>query len=70
MTLPLALSFSWVDAIDILLVAFLVYQALIFIKESQAMRIIQGLIPLILLYVVSDLLYYKVIQKKHTHKTV
>ena len=56
MNWPVTLPFGWVDAVDILLVAFLVYQALLFIKESQAMRILQGLLPLVILYVISGLL--------------
>ncbi len=47
---------TWIDVLDILLVSFLVYQVLLFVRETQAGRLLLGLIPFFVLYLVSELL--------------
>lgn len=50
-----ALGFRWVDALDILLVAFIVYELLRFIRGTHAVQIALGGMVLVVLYWVSTL---------------
>lgn len=48
-----ATEFSWVDAIDILLVSFLIYKLLDLIRGSRAFQMVMGTLIVAVLYVVS-----------------
>ena len=50
------LEFTWVDVLDILIVAFLVYQLLQFIRGTHAVQMALGGMVLVLVYWVSSLL--------------
>jgi diadenylate cyclase len=49
-----AMEFSWVDALDVLIVAFLVYQLLQFIRGTHAVQMALGGMVLVLVYFVSQ----------------
>jgi diadenylate cyclase len=51
-----ATEFSWRDAIDVLIVAFLIYQLLLFIRGTHAVQMALGSLVLVLVYWVSNLL--------------
>ncbi len=46
---PLFYGFRWQDAVDILLVSFLVYQMLMLIRSTRAMQMLQGFLVLLAL---------------------
>ncbi|HEX9725882.1 MAG TPA: diadenylate cyclase CdaA [Vicinamibacteria bacterium] len=48
-----ATEFSWVDAIDILLVSFLIYKLLELIRGSRAFQMVVGTLIVVMLYFVS-----------------
>jgi diadenylate cyclase len=54
-------GFTFVDAIDISIVAFIMYKILEFIKETRAQQLIRGLVILIVIFFVSDLLNFYVL---------
>ncbi len=43
-------EFSWVDALDILIVAFIIYQLLLFIRGTHAVQMALGAMVLVVLY--------------------
>jgi uncharacterized protein (TIGR00159 family) len=43
-------EFSWIDALDILLVAFIIYQLLLFIRGTHAVQMALGALVLVILY--------------------
>lgn len=47
-------DFSWVDIVDILIVAFLIYQLLLLIKGTRAARMALGIVFLILAFYLSE----------------
>jgi diadenylate cyclase len=49
-----ASEFSWVDVLDILIVAFLIYQLLQFIRGTHAVQMALGAMVLVLVYFVSQ----------------
>jgi uncharacterized protein (TIGR00159 family) len=49
-----ALEFTWVDVLDILIVAFLIYQLLQFIRGTHAVQMALGAMVLVLVYFVSQ----------------
>jgi uncharacterized protein (TIGR00159 family) len=49
-----AVEFTWVDGLDILIVAFLVYQLLQFIRGTHAVQMALGAMVLVLVYFVSQ----------------
>jgi len=49
-----AVEFTWVDVLDILIVAFLVYQLLQFIRGTHAVQMALGAMVLVLVYFVSQ----------------
>lgn len=55
MTTPLG-NVSWLDLLDIILVAFILYRIIILIKSTIAIRLLTGLAGLFLLYAASQLL--------------
>ncbi|MBR4726533.1 MAG: diadenylate cyclase CdaA [Clostridia bacterium] len=48
----LSLSFAWYDVLDILLVAFVIYQGIKLIRETRAFQLVKGLLLLALIYAV------------------
>ena len=48
-----ATEFSWVDAVDILLVAFLIYKLLELIRGSRAFQMVVGTLIVVMLYFIS-----------------
>jgi len=50
----MSVEFSWVDVLDILIVAFLVYQLLQFIRGTHAVQMALGAMVLVLVYFVSQ----------------
>jgi uncharacterized protein (TIGR00159 family) len=48
------LEFTWVDVLDILIVAFLIYQLLQFIRGTHAVQMALGALVLVLVYFVSQ----------------
>jgi diadenylate cyclase len=50
----MSVEFSWVDVLDILIVAFLVYQLLQFIRGTHAVQMALGGLVLVLVYFVSQ----------------
>jgi diadenylate cyclase len=51
-----ATEFGWRDALDVLIVAFLIYQLLLFIRGTHAVQMALGALVLVLMYWVSNLL--------------
>lgn len=51
-----ATEFGWRDALDMLIVAFLIYQLLLFIRGTHAVQMALGSLVLVLVYWVSSLL--------------
>lgn len=51
-----ATEFGWRDALDVLIVAFLIYQLLLFIRGTHAVQMALGAMVLVLVYWVSSLL--------------
>ena len=51
-----AAEFSWLDVLDILIVAFIIYQLLQFIRGTHAVQMALGALVLVLLYWISQLL--------------
>lgn len=51
-TKVLSLSFAWYDVLDILLVAFVIYQGIKLIRETRAFQLVKGLLLLALIYAV------------------
>jgi uncharacterized protein (TIGR00159 family) len=49
-----AVEFTWVDVLDILIVAFLIYQLLQFIRGTHAVQMALGAMVLVLVYFVSQ----------------
>jgi uncharacterized protein (TIGR00159 family) len=49
-----AVEFTWVDVLDILIVAFLIYQLLQFIRGTHAVQMALGALVLVLVYFVSQ----------------
>jgi diadenylate cyclase len=54
-------EFHWWDAIDILLVAFIIYQLLQFIRGTHAVQMALGALVLVLLYWLSQLLHLETV---------
>ncbi len=54
-------NFTWVDALDILLVAYLVYQFYKLLKGSIAVRILWGIVMLGIVYLIVNLLQLKLL---------
>src|SRR4029453_10723569 len=52
---------SWLDLIDILIVAFLIYQLLQFIRGTHAVQMALGALVLVLLYWLSQLLHLETV---------
>jgi diadenylate cyclase len=52
---------SWVDALDVLLVAFLIYQLLQFIRGTHAVQMALGALVLVLLYWMSQVLHLETV---------
>jgi diadenylate cyclase len=52
---------SWLDVIDILIVAFLIYQLLQFIRGTHAVQMALGALVLVLLYWLSQLLHLETV---------
>ena len=50
-----AVDFSWLDVVDILIVAFIIYQLLLFIRGTHAVQMALGGLVLVLLYWASKL---------------
>ena len=50
------MSFGIIDAIDILVVAFLIYRVLVILKGTRALRVLGGLLVLVALYALARLL--------------
>lgn len=50
-------SIGITDAIDIILVAFLVYKALDFIKETRAQQLVRGIVLVLVVFLLSQLLH-------------
>jgi diadenylate cyclase len=53
--------FSWVDALDILIVALLIYQVLKFAHGTSVESILKGILVVIVMYFVSDIAHLSVI---------
>ncbi|NLY81789.1 MAG: TIGR00159 family protein [Clostridiales bacterium] len=54
-------GFTFVDAIDIGIVSFVIYKILEFIKETRAQQLIRGIVILVIIFFVSDLLNFYVL---------
>lgn len=54
-------GFTFVDALDISIVAFIIYKILEFIKETRAQQLVRGLVVLIGIFFISDLLNFYVL---------
>lgn len=54
-------GFTFVDAIDIGIVAFVIYKILEFIKETRAQQLIRGIVILVIIFFVSGLLNFYVL---------
>ena len=54
-------GFTFVDALDISIVAFIIYKILEFIKETRAQQLVRGLVALIGIFFISDLLNFYVL---------
>jgi len=54
-------DFAWVDIFDILIVAFLIYQLLQFIRGTHAVQMALGALVLVLLYWLSQLLHLETV---------
>lgn len=52
MTLPM--GFSWVDILDIVIVAFLLYQIFIWLKGTAGMQLLKGLLIIFAVYIVAQ----------------
>ena len=46
-------SFRWIDALDVLVVAFIIYKLLVLIKGTRAVQVLTGLFIFAFLYIVS-----------------
>lgn len=57
--IPFPTDVSWLDLLDILLVAFILYQIILLIRGTIAVRLLLGLAGLLLLYATSDFLGLK-----------
>ena len=53
---PTSFSFTWRDAVDILIVAFVVYFLLRLIRGTRAVQMVFGLIAILIVYWISELL--------------
>ena len=49
-------TFAWVDVLDILIAAFLIYQVLKFVRGTSVESVLRGIIVLILDYFLADFL--------------
>ena len=54
-------GFTFIDALDISIVAFIIYKILEFIKETRAQQLVRGLVVLICIFFISDLLNFYVL---------
>ena len=54
-------TFAWVDVLDILIAAFLIYQVLKFVRGTSVESVLRGIIVLILVYFLADFLQLNVI---------
>ncbi|HKK95268.1 MAG TPA: diadenylate cyclase CdaA [Anaerovoracaceae bacterium] len=54
-------GFTFIDALDISIVAFIIYKILQFIKETRAQQLVRGLVVLIGIFFISDLLNFYVL---------
>lgn len=54
-------TFSWIDAVEILIVAVIVYQVLLLLRRTRAVQMLTGLIILIVAYYLSGYLNFKTI---------
>lgn len=51
--IPFPTDITWLDLLDILLVAFILYQIILLIRGTIAIRLLLGLAGLLLLYAAS-----------------
>ncbi len=49
-------NFSFVDILDILIVAYIIYRAILMFKQTRAMALVKGILVLLIITVVADLL--------------
>jgi len=54
-------GFTFIDALDISIVAFIIYKISQFIKETRAQQLVRGLVVLIGIFFISDLLNFYVL---------
>jgi diadenylate cyclase len=52
-------TISFIDIVDIVLVAFLIYNALLLVRETRAVQLIKGIFVLIVVYIVSRALEFR-----------
>ena len=46
-------AFSWRDAVDITVIAYLIYQAIKLVRETRAAQLVKGIAMLLVLYVIA-----------------
>ena len=51
------LTFRWADVIDILLVGYILYLVIIFIRETRAVQLVKGLLLLVVVTYLSELFH-------------
>lgn len=55
-------TFEWKDALDILVMAFLIYQGIKLVRETRAAQLVKGIAMLLLLYLLAQALEMKAMQ--------